>query len=516
MEKTKHAVELGRTLRRRGGSVDYRESNEHLDELLGVIPSRRTRKTPDIARLRKNVEHACLASSLPATPAAKLATRITADGFRSPILIRGSTGDDPEDVRRTLGLRLPLNALTPEGLVAAVGGDRKVPTFDVITQDSGPNMTVQELALYHATPSNERTRLINVVSFSLSDTPLADLIIPPKIVRDLDLVSAVWPPDEDPRPDTLLYALLGPQGAYTDWHVDMGGSAVWYHVLQGCKVFLAAPSTLENLKEFESWSTSSRQTTECLGDSLSGCVRVVLHAGDTLLLPASWPHAVSTPRDSIVVGGNFLHALDYRAIADTFRREQRLGVAPKFQFPLFKQLMWYAACNALDKLQHAQLNGVRLGLSSWELNGLGHLIGLLEEWRRGDKGNQWRGGIPSDITDAEEFLQALKAALATAVSETHEKINTPNYYPSKTVDDQNLAIEGLDEDDDIFSILHDPGNHDSAVDALFGSGMHTNSQSPVFEFGGTAGCHEFNFEGMDTSLMGERSSAVKCGNSSFF
>ena len=37
-----------------------------------------------------------------------------------------------------------------------------------------------------------------------------------------------------------------------------------------------------------------------------------LGPGDTLLIPACWPHAVVTLEDSVVVGGNFLHALDLR------------------------------------------------------------------------------------------------------------------------------------------------------------------------------------------------------------
>jgi hypothetical protein len=30
----------------------------------------------------------------------------------------------------------------------------------------------------------------------------------------------------------LLYCLSSPAGCYTDWHIDFGGSAVWYHILQ--------------------------------------------------------------------------------------------------------------------------------------------------------------------------------------------------------------------------------------------------------------------------------------------
>ena len=31
----------------------------------------------------------------------------------------------------------------------------------------------------------------------------------------------------------LLYVLSSPGGAFTDFHVDMGGSCVWYHVVTG-------------------------------------------------------------------------------------------------------------------------------------------------------------------------------------------------------------------------------------------------------------------------------------------
>ena len=164
----------------------------------------------------------------------------------------------------------------------------------------------------------------------------------------------VWPEDDDPRPETLLYALLGPKGAYTDWHVDMGGSSVWYHLISGCKIFMLAPNTPQNNATFEKWSTSEQQASAFLGDSLEHCQRVVLRAGDTLFLPSGWPHAVSTPEDSFVLGGNFLSSLDYGSIAHVYRSEVRLGVQPKFQFPLFRRLMWHAARCAVEKIKKAK------------------------------------------------------------------------------------------------------------------------------------------------------------------
>lgn len=44
-----------------------------------------------------------------------------------------------------------------------------------------------------------------------------------------------------------------------------------------------------------------------------GCAalcRVVLNAGETLMIPSGWIHAVFTPKPSLVFGGNFLHSLN--------------------------------------------------------------------------------------------------------------------------------------------------------------------------------------------------------------
>jgi hypothetical protein len=88
-----------------------------------------------------------------------------------------------------------------------------------------------------------------------------------------------------------LYALLSVSGCFMDFHVDFGGSSVWYHVLRflahlrtllfselqvrcvsirvlnvmllgyvsGSKVFLLVPPTKANLMAFEEWSSSDRQ-----------------------------------------------------------------------------------------------------------------------------------------------------------------------------------------------------------------------------------------------------------------
>ena len=62
----------------------------------------------------------------------------------------------------------------------------------------------------------------------------------------------------------LLYALMSPAGSYTDFHIDFGGSSVWYHIVTGRKIFLAAPPTAANWKLYEGWASSEDQARHAL------------------------------------------------------------------------------------------------------------------------------------------------------------------------------------------------------------------------------------------------------------
>jgi hypothetical protein len=46
-----------------------------------------------------------------------------------------------------------------------------------------------------------------------------------------------------------------------------------------------------------------------LGDEVDRCVCCRVEAGNTLMIPSGWIHAVYTPMDSLVFGGNFVHPL---------------------------------------------------------------------------------------------------------------------------------------------------------------------------------------------------------------
>ena len=65
-----------------------------------------------------------------------------------------------------------------------------------------------------------------------------------RFVRDVDWVSRT---PEDQRSKVRKYCLMSARGAFTDWHVEMGGSSVWYHVVEGAKVFWFAPPSAKKI-----------------------------------------------------------------------------------------------------------------------------------------------------------------------------------------------------------------------------------------------------------------------------
>ena len=66
-------------------------------------------------------------------------------------------------------------------------------------------------------------------------------------------------------------------GSYTDFHIDFGGTSVWYHVLSGQKSFFLVPPTLANLKKFVDWASSKTQENVFFGDLVPGqCFRLDL------------------------------------------------------------------------------------------------------------------------------------------------------------------------------------------------------------------------------------------------
>ena len=76
------------------------------------------------------------------------------------------------------------------------------------------------------------------------------------------------------------------KGCYTDFHLDFGGTSVWYHILKGKKVFWIIPPTEANLKTYENWTLSGKQGDVFFGDIVDKCGMITLEAGNTFFIPS--------------------------------------------------------------------------------------------------------------------------------------------------------------------------------------------------------------------------------------
>ncbi|KAG9638120.1 Clavaminate synthase-like protein, partial [Aureobasidium melanogenum] len=165
------------------------------------------------------------------------------------------------------------------------------------------------------------------------------------------LQDSVWPDEETLKgnfPKVQFYCLMSVADSFTDFHIDFGGSSVYYHILRGKKTFFFIPPKPGHLKKYEDWNNSHEQNFTWLPDATKECYRVDLSAGDTMLIPSGWIHAVWTPENSLVIGGNFLTRMHYSTQFRIVDIEKAIKTPQKFRYPHFQKVMWYTVIKYLE------------------------------------------------------------------------------------------------------------------------------------------------------------------------
>ncbi|XP_063102005.1 histone lysine demethylase PHF8 isoform X1 [Cavia porcellus] len=259
------------------------------------------------------------------------------NSFSVPILVLKKDG---------LGMTLPSSSFTVRDVEHYVGSDKEIDVIDV-TRQADCKMKLGDFVKYYY--SGKREKVLNVISLEFSDTRLSNLVETPKIVRKLSWVENLWPEEcVFERPNVQKYCLMSVRDSYTDFHIDFGGTSVWYHVLKGEKIFYLIRPTNANLTLFECWSSSSNQNEMFFGDQVDKCYKCSVKQGQTLFIPTGWIHAVLTPVDCLAFGGNFLHSLNIEMQLKAYEIEKRLSTADLFKFPNFETICWYVGKHILD------------------------------------------------------------------------------------------------------------------------------------------------------------------------
>ncbi|XP_054647718.1 lysine-specific demethylase 2A [Dunckerocampus dactyliophorus] len=269
---------------------------------------------------------------------------IQREGLRDPIIFEQAEG---------LGLQMPDSDFSVSDVKVFVGSRRIVDVMDVNTQ-KGIEMSMAQWRRYYETPPSEREKLYNVISLEFSHTRLENLVQRPASVDLIDWVDNMWPRHLKERqrdstnaiidmhyPKVQKYCLMSVQGCFTDFHIDFGGTSVWYHILRGGKVFWLIPPSPQNLEMYENWVLSGKQGDIFLGDKCHDCQRIELKQGNTFMIPSGWIHAVYTPEDTLVFGGNFLHSFNIPMQLNIYSIEDRTRVPAKFRYPFYYEMCWY-------------------------------------------------------------------------------------------------------------------------------------------------------------------------------
>lgn len=313
-----------------------------------------------------------------------------------PILVK----DKPESI----GIRVPkpsskkgkgVSSITIRDIGNMVGMNEPITIMDCRTQEEVEGWIFRDLIdyfedddrLYQSRKCQKVSdRVLNQISLEFSHTSMKQCIRSPLFVRQLDWIDNIWPGhlrSIGHFPRVQFYCLTSTSGCFTDCHIDFGGTSVWYHVLSGRKMFLLIPPTERNLQLYELWLCSKDQSNIFFPDmvdehgqgGVGPCIRITLEECQTLVIPTGWIHAVYTPVDSIVIGGNFLHGLDMKGQIDIHSLETRTRVPAKFKFPFFIPLCFYAGVWYLKVMLDSES-----GIHHEEATGLSSLIQSLKLW----------------------------------------------------------------------------------------------------------------------------------------
>uniref|UniRef100_A0A673IG77 Lysine-specific demethylase 7B-like n=1 Tax=Sinocyclocheilus rhinocerous TaxID=307959 RepID=A0A673IG77_9TELE len=288
-------------------------------------------------------------------------------GFRYPIAVHKMEG---------LGLCLPPPDFSVKDVERYVGGDKVIDVIDVARQ-ADSKMKLSAFVKYYYSP--QRPKVLNVISLEFSDTKMSELVVVPDIAQKMSWVENYWPDDSYfPKPFVQKYCLMGVKDSYTDFHIDFGGTSVWYHVLWGEKIFYLIKPTPANLALYEEWSSSPTQSEVFFGEKVDKCYKCVVQQGTTLLIPTGWIHAVLTSQDCMAFGGNFLHNLNIGMQLRCYEMERRLKTPDLFKFPYFEAICWYVAKNLLETLKESREDNCLP--PEYLIKGVKALITALRNW----------------------------------------------------------------------------------------------------------------------------------------
>ncbi|CAI2348057.1 unnamed protein product [Caenorhabditis sp. 36 PRJEB53466] len=367
---------------------------------------------------------------------------------------------------KRIGMTLPPSSFSVDDVLELVGGNRMIEVVQVEDQGS-VKMSLQEFVDFYKTPQKDRKKLYNVLSLEFSLTPLEDLVKSPLLVRQIDWVGTRWPDALRQRwisfngrekkqynphhtfPKVQNYCLMSVSKCYTDFHIDFSGTSVWYHVLKGRKVFWLIPPTETNFFIYQEFIKTVGDNA-FFGKTVEKCHMAILEPGDTMLIPSGWIHAVYTPDDSLVFGGNFLHSQSCKTQIRVYQVENKLNITRKFRLPYNEELLFYVVADYVKKwtgreyvrplrIEDAKMDYVG---EKWQAAGGHHRKIIYSDYETGVE-------LTNEMIGNEEGIaKDVKEVKVIAMHAENSMFGNPNPMISKMAFAAEMGLEAEAEDDD--------------------------------------------------------------------
>ncbi|KAI3384914.1 hypothetical protein SNEBB_004975 [Seison nebaliae] len=308
------------------------------------------------------------------------------------------------------GLKVPNSSLQIKDIEELIGENFEVEVINVRKQLTS-TMLFKEFVDYWNNKKNDfHDNLLNfdnddddcrlnILSLECSKTAMNQEINLPTFVERISWLrnGIVGKTIQDEFPSILSanvdkYCLISTQHSYTDFHIDFGGSSVWYHLLKGNKCFYIYPPTKFFIHSYKMWTKycannlfdlQLHNINYDLDDSEEKLLKkflcwfpnflkvayqfwpnknnsdefwlrgryIELKESSTLFLPSGWIHSVHTTQHSIVFGGNFLTSYHINHQMNIYKMERQISTPGKYIFPFFEECHWLTAIYLSDDLK---------------------------------------------------------------------------------------------------------------------------------------------------------------------
>ena len=156
---------------------------------------------------------------------------------------------------------------------------------------------------------------------------------------------------------TSNYMILSNDQCVTPWHVDFSSTTAFYTVARGHKTFWLMEPTRENMKFYE--NLNSFQNLRALSGRLH---KLVVEAGDIIVVPARWPHVVATKGDSIAFASNFLAVTHFPLIVNSHLNASQQEIDAEEVFPAIIQI--YAVLQSKIQQLQRELKKLEKGINA--------------------------------------------------------------------------------------------------------------------------------------------------------